>query len=84
MTAEANRKAQARMALRAETFAIDKKWFMTHVNEVADDLREQAREARMAGQSMRADYLSNRVEALGREVDKILERERLFGSANNA
>jgi len=37
-----------------------------------------------AGQSMRADYLSNRVEALGREVDKILERERLFGSANNA
>jgi hypothetical protein len=76
----AGARAAARQAARAGTVAVDKKWLTVLVNEILDDWRILAAEASKSGKQMRADYVCSRIDALKKDVAKIEEQDRLFGS----
>jgi hypothetical protein len=68
--------AEARNATRELRVEVDRRWFWNFVNEVMDDLHQQANEARRAGEQMRVTQLENRIEALGNELDRIQKQQR--------
>jgi hypothetical protein len=80
----AQRKAAARQALRSSSLSVDKKWFEGFVSEVLNDLAEQATSAAETGQRLREDFLRNRIARVTKDVERVLEQDRLSRSTNHA
>jgi hypothetical protein len=70
--------ARARQALRRGTIAVDKQWFWRFMNELLDEWRADASQARTARNEALASVIDARADRLCKDLAKIEERERLF------
>jgi hypothetical protein len=77
MTAEANRAAQARMALRGVNVSVDKKWLESLIETVCDALQAERRAASERHEQRRADALGDQMNEIIRDYERALERGRL-------
>jgi hypothetical protein len=78
ITADATRKAEARQALRARSVCVDRSWFWSFANEILDEWRAEASEARSHGQNGRADQIQRRCDSLCDQLTKIQRDELLW------
>ena len=62
---------QVRETLRRLMLGVDKKWFWRFVNEVLEEWRAEAREARIEREFPRAARIDNRVDALCKDLERV-------------
>jgi hypothetical protein len=74
---------QAREIMRRQMLGVDQKWFWNFVNELLEDWRADARQARIDRDFSRAALIDNRVDALCKDLERARPgREKAYSFCN--